>query len=144
MGLGWFISAPLVTRLVKAAMVQSNYRVQRYDFDDSQYYETKIAGQVTPEHSSDDEKDKGLQEELRAAQELKDRANSNKKKFKSLNSSAQVSPPAQIEMKNTSSSSLLDRQRTQAAFMTKRSILDIEDKNTPQKFDQQKRSSQVS
>ena len=110
--------------------------MQRYDFDDSQYYETKIAGQVTPENSSDDEKDKGLQEELRAAQDLKDRANSKKKKFKSLNSSALVSPPAQIEMKNTSSSSLLDRQRTQAAFMTKRSILDIEDKFSPQKLDQ--------
>ena len=38
MGLGWFIAAPLVSRLSKAAMVHSNYRLQSYDFDDSQYY----------------------------------------------------------------------------------------------------------
>ena len=55
MGLGWLISAPLVNRLFKAALVEKNYRVQRYDIDDSQYYETKLAGQVTPEHLSDDE-----------------------------------------------------------------------------------------
>ena len=35
MGLGWFIAAPLVSRLSKAAMVHSNYRLQSYDFDDS-------------------------------------------------------------------------------------------------------------
>ena len=52
MGLGWFIAAPLVSRLSKAAMVHSNYRLQSYDFDDSQYYQTKIAGEVSSASSS--------------------------------------------------------------------------------------------
>ena len=70
MGLGYLVSAPLVNRLFKAALVEKNYRVQRYDIDDSQYYETKLAGEVTPENSSDDGKKGGLA----GANELKSRA----------------------------------------------------------------------
>ena len=66
----------MVTRLVKAAMVEKTYRWQNYDVDDTQYYETKIAGQVTPENSSDESNNeqKFLQEELKAAEKLKSRA----------------------------------------------------------------------
>ena len=67
-GLGWFFSVAMVTRLVKAAMVEKTYRWQKYDIDDTQYYETKIAGQVSPENSSDDnDEQKAMQEELKAA-----------------------------------------------------------------------------
>ena len=52
MGVGWFVSASLVSRLFQAALVEKTYRWQKYDIDDTQYYETKIAGQVTSENSS--------------------------------------------------------------------------------------------
>ena len=43
-GLGWFFSVGMVTRLVKGKMIEKTYRWQNYDVDDTQYYETKIAG----------------------------------------------------------------------------------------------------
>ena len=53
-GLGWFFSVGMVTRLVKGKMIEKTYRWQNYDIDDTQYYETKIEGQVTPDNSSDE------------------------------------------------------------------------------------------
>ena len=55
MGFGWFISVSFAARLFQAAMVEQTYRWQKYDIDDTQYYETKIAGSVTSEESSKEE-----------------------------------------------------------------------------------------
>ena len=70
--IGWYLSFALVSRLFKAALVERTYRYQQYKPDSTQYYETRIAGQVTPEESSssddDDDENSNKVEENKASQ----------------------------------------------------------------------------
>ena len=44
---GWLLTSALVSRLFQAALIQFTYRWQRYNIDDTPYYDTLIAGQVS-------------------------------------------------------------------------------------------------
>ena len=55
---GWYMSFALVSRLFQAALVEGTYRKQEYSPGNTQYYETRVAGVVTPETSTSSESSK--------------------------------------------------------------------------------------
>ena len=76
---GWVISASIVERMFQAALVEQTYRWQKYDIDDTQYYETRIAGQVTSENSSNDDEEKKKEQEANKKEEVKVASSPNQK-----------------------------------------------------------------
>ena len=64
---GWYMSFALVSRLFQSALVKSTYRKQEYSPGNTQYYETRIAGVVTPEtSSSSDSSDEDKAEDMKS------------------------------------------------------------------------------
>ena len=68
---GWYLSFALVSRLLQAALVERTYRQQYYNSNETQYYETRVAGVVTPENStSSDSSDSVEKAAIQADQKL--------------------------------------------------------------------------
>ena len=93
LGVGYFISQSIITRLFQAALVEKTYRWQNYEIDDTQYYNTKIAGQVTSSENSSNEEEKNKKEtkkDFTAVKKQKKRAKESYKERSDSVSSAAV------------------------------------------------------